>query len=340
MMNFRKPKIGLAFLLMLMTASHAAALEHKAEAFTLSPMIGYFVFDDDRGFDDDPHYSLGFGYNITDRWSSEFFFGYTNTERNDGNTDYYLWHIDGLYHFNRAERLVPYLATGLGMSREISNDAQNETRVSWNYGGGVKYFIFQNIALRADIRGYYEPQDRDSDFLFNIGAVFQFGGRAAYRAADISDSYCVNVPDHYIVDQWGCPLFEEKEIGFDLAIFFDFDEDTIKPEYEGELRRMAAFIGRYPNLAGIVLEGHADNVGDSNYNQNLSERRAQNVRTALIEQYGIAPERIDIIGFGLLNPIADNSTYEGRQRNRRVVTSIRTVEHIEVATQEMEQYQG
>ena len=71
----------------------------------------------------------------------------------------------------------------------------------------------------------------------------------------------------------------------------------------------------------IEVQGHSDNVGNYNYNVDLSERRAQAVRTYLIQK-GVPMERIAAHGYGPDKPIADNKTKEGRAKNRRVEFNI------------------
>jgi OOP family OmpA-OmpF porin len=66
----------------------------------------------------------------------------------------------------------------------------------------------------------------------------------------------------------------------------------------------------------VTVEGHTDSIGSNQYNQKLSERRANAVRQYLIEK-GIASSRIQVIGYGEERPIADNKTAEGRAKNRR-----------------------
>ena len=69
----------------------------------------------------------------------------------------------------------------------------------------------------------------------------------------------------------------------------------------------------------LELEGHTDSLGPDEYNQKLSEDRAAAVKAKIVEDYGIAANRITTNGYGETRPIADNNTDEGRARNRRVV---------------------
>jgi len=68
-----------------------------------------------------------------------------------------------------------------------------------------------------------------------------------------------------------------------------------------------------------VVEGHADSNGAAAYNKQLSQRRADSVRNALIRDYNIAENRLSAVGYGEERPIADNRTADGRRANRRVV---------------------
>jgi outer membrane protein OmpA-like peptidoglycan-associated protein len=90
----------------------------------------------------------------------------------------------------------------------------------------------------------------------------------------------------------------------------------LKPGAREKLARVAGIIATHPDLH-IAIEGHTDSVGADDYNQRLSERRAQSVRTYLLQQK-IVPAAVDASGFGESRPVASNGTSAGRQQNRRV----------------------
>src|SRR5919202_302545 len=99
-------------------------------------------------------------------------------------------------------------------------------------------------------------------------------------------------------------------------ILFDLNKATLKSGAEQNVRRIAAVLQQYPNHQ-ISVEGHTDSLGSETYNQRLSEERAAAVRAALVAG-GVDPNRITSKGFGETQPVADNGTPAGRQRNRRV----------------------
>ena len=100
------------------------------------------------------------------------------------------------------------------------------------------------------------------------------------------------------------------------AITFDVGKAVIKPESMTEINRIAQLMTENSDLK-FEVQGHTDNTGNAALNQKLSEQRAQAIVAKLTEM-GIAPNRLTAVGKGQTSPIADNSTDEGRAKNRRV----------------------
>jgi len=107
---------------------------------------------------------------------------------------------------------------------------------------------------------------------------------------------------------------------FKSDVLFDTDSSTLKPGGYQEINRAAEVLNQFPETR-LMVAGHTDSDGPEAYNQALSERRAESVRNALVAQ-GVAPGRINTLGYGETQPIADNSTAAGKQLNRRVVITI------------------
>ena len=110
------------------------------------------------------------------------------------------------------------------------------------------------------------------------------------------------------------------EVTFKGDVTFDTNSDVVRPGLYSEINRVAGVLKQYPDTF-IRVEGHTDSVGSDEYNMGLSQRRANSVKTLLIQQ-GIANNRIEVIGFGEAMPIATNDTEAGRQMNRRVEIKI------------------
>jgi len=102
--------------------------------------------------------------------------------------------------------------------------------------------------------------------------------------------------------------------------FFDFDKSTLKPEGRQVLDQVAAQVSSI-NLETLIATGHTDSIGTEQYNQGLSERRANSVKEYLVSK-GVDPNRIYVEGKGETQPVASNATREGRAQNRRVEIEI------------------
>ncbi|HXX99964.1 MAG TPA: OmpA family protein [Candidatus Limnocylindrales bacterium] len=99
-------------------------------------------------------------------------------------------------------------------------------------------------------------------------------------------------------------------------VLFDTASSTLKPGAREKLAKISGILLAHPGLT-LQIEGHTDSVGSDEYNQQLSERRADSVRDYLAEE-GVPVSAMTAKGFGKTQPVATNETGEGRQRNRRV----------------------
>lgn len=110
------------------------------------------------------------------------------------------------------------------------------------------------------------------------------------------------------------------ELGLQGKLLFPFDTSDLVAEQHQRIDQMARELGRV-GISGARVEGHTDSVGAAQYNQNLSLRRADAVRQALLSG-GMRDQNVVAIGRGSSQPIADNADPEGRRENRRVVVII------------------
>ncbi len=99
-------------------------------------------------------------------------------------------------------------------------------------------------------------------------------------------------------------------------VLFDFNQYTLKAEAREKLAKVSGILLAYPNLQ-LQVEGYTDNIGSDDYNQKLSEQRAGAVRDYLTSQ-GVTQNNVSAAGYGKSDPVADNSTNQGRAENRRV----------------------
>jgi OmpA-OmpF porin, OOP family len=151
--------------------------------------------------------------------------------------------------------------------------------------------------MRVDSRGCEIDTDRD-------GVV------------DSRDN-CPDTTANLAVDNNGCPILEVAQRRQELRVNFDYDRSEVKTQYDNEITDFAEFMEVYGNT-NVVIEGHTDNVGSDEYNQALSERRANAVRDELVNENGISSNRVSTVGYGEARPVSTNNTDAGRAENRRI----------------------
>ena len=127
---------------------------------------------------------------------------------------------------------------------------------------------------------------------------------------------------------------EGIKITFDSGILFAFDSAELSGQAEENITELAATLKDYEDT-NILIEGHTDNIGSESYNQELSEERAASVGDEL-KTLGVNSSRITEVGYGEEQPVADNSTEEGRRQNRRVEVAIFANEELKEAAKEGE----
>ncbi len=125
---------------------------------------------------------------------------------------------------------------------------------------------------------------------------------------------------------------EGIKVTFESGILFDVGKADLRPVAQQNLTKLADILIKYEDT-NILIEGHTDSDGSEEFNQTLSERRARSV-SAFLAQHNVSSPRMTPIGYGELQPIADNTTPEGKQANRRVEVAIMANEKLKKAAEE------
>ena len=123
----------------------------------------------------------------------------------------------------------------------------------------------------------------------------------------------------------GCPQFIHRvkdAVQVKEKIDFDFGRSTLLPSSYPILDEVVRLLKANPDIKGLAIEGHTDNAGTEEINQELSRTRAAAVFTYLVKQGGIAADRLSFKGFGSTRPLEPNDSEKGRAKNRRVEPNI------------------
>lgn len=222
-MKALKSSLARTFAVLLCVAFLCGAVHagNRSDSFSLSPMIGGYIFEGDQDLDNALTYSLGLGYNLTDSWSTEFVLNYFNadTESSSGSdVDGLVYRLDALYHFMPGNALVPYVAGGLGGITLDPDSGGSDTDFLVNYGVGLKYFFTEDLAVRGDVRHIHAFGDPENNFVYTAGLTYLMGGKDDQPPAplpivdsdgdgitDLQDR-CPGTPPGTAVDAAGCPL--------------------------------------------------------------------------------------------------------------------------------------
>ncbi len=295
------------------------------------------------------------GVDLHDKFSVEGYYANLGEAGIAGSDDisYQVYGVSGLWYFHnlkggrardRREGINLFGSAGIGALDTSSNtptDQKNDYHL--HYGGGVEVFWKDGMSLRGEVTTY----DEDAH-LYSVSLVKRFGelpDDSAKRDADSGagagggvntalivpapvpddadrtdtdrdgvwdiDDQCPNTPLGSTVDTAGCHFG-----GVLAGVNFEFNSATLTHQARIVLDGVAQEMEKYPKVR-VEVQAHTDSIGSSNYNLNLSQRRALSVVDYLAMR-NIDRRRLIAKGYGSSRPISSNYTDEGRRRNRRV----------------------
>lgn len=143
------------------------------------------------------------------------------------------------------------------------------------------------------------------------------GMALGFGAASSSIIATVQQVKQAMSDLHGQDLGLQIRIELPADVLFDFDKADIRADAQKALQQLGTVIKAYPKGSAMLI-GHTDSKGDDQYNQKLSERRAESVRQWLLSKEEVEGGRLQTSGEGERRPVADNNTDLGRQKNRRL----------------------
>ncbi|MFN3581546.1 MAG: OmpA family protein [Pseudomonas sp.] len=297
-------------------ASTMPAMAQSAGSVEVEAFAKRYFTDSYRDLSDGTLVGGGIGYFLTDDVLLNVNLGtYRNLDAdvNGESIDGRLMAVEAVYHFGQGA-IRPYVSGGLGHQElDQVGTSQRDRTTMGIVGFGVKNYLSDHFFVKAGADVLYGFDSRNTEWQAGVGMGLNFGGAAA--PAPVAQPAPAPAPAP--APQ---PEPQMQSVRVELDVKFDFDRDTIRPEFRQDIQSLAEFMKTYPSVTTTV-EGHTDSVGSDSYNQNLSERRANAVRQALVNE-GVESSRVSSVGYGEARPIADNETDEGRAMNRRVEAEV------------------
>lgn len=196
-----------------------------------------------------------------------------------------------------------------------ANPNPDKNALRYKFGVGLQYDFTEALGMRAEVERYRinDAVGNNADIdLVSIGLVYRFGAKKSHHA-----ERRVIVPVKTKTEEY-CSV---------LDIEFDIKQNQVHVEDREKLAALATYMKNYPNTTAVI-EGHADNVGDSDYNLKLSQQRADSVVEYLVKEQHIRAWRLKAVGYGETRPRAYNTTSKGQQSNRRIDAVIACVDDI------------
>ena len=217
----------------------------------------------------------------------------------------------------------------------VANAGPSKDVLSYTFGGGLQYQATRRVGLRLEAQRYRIDDavgnKGDIDML-SLGLTVRFGHHDAAPVpvqAVAEPVYVAPVPaPAVVIVPVAAPTAQYCTI---LDLQFDIDRDEILREDKEKLAVVGTFLTKY-TASTAVIEGHADNVGSEDHNMALSKRRAEKVVAYLVDDLHIDRSRLTAVGYGDTRPVAENTTEEGRRRNRRIDAVIACVTDVEGLT--------
>lgn len=194
---------------------------------------------------------------------------------------------------------------------------------NYKFGAGLQYDLTEHLRIRAQAERYRidDPVKNKADIdLFSIGLVYRFAGAPndmVERAPEVSPPAAASPPvaqPELVVVPVVAP---EQQYCTILDIEFEIKQDQIQREEKEKLAVVGTFMRKYTQTTAVI-EGHTDNVGAADDNMKLSQDRARSVVSYLEETFHIAASRLQAVGYGETQPLADNATEQGKRLNRRI----------------------
>ncbi|WP_111641670.1 OmpA family protein [Marinimicrobium alkaliphilum] len=327
---FKATTAVLPLLTFTLAASLPAHAKTEAGQFEVSPFVGIQMFDSGHNLEDALTYGIRLGYSFTDRWTLEgaLFFVGSSVDDTDllnpgrgqfsspiGDVDLTVYQLDALYHFRPENTFSPYIVFGYGAT-DYSPSISDKEMSTFNIGVGAKYWISDNLAMRFDLRDHFVSEVFDEGFhnlSATVGLTLAFGGKSSARSAPVTEASPAPAPRAAAPRQEAATA-EVIALEFE-DIHFDFDRSTLTPEAQAILQRSVNTLKENPR-ARVRIAGYTSASGTAAHNQALSERRADAIKSYLVEQ-GIATRRLATIGYGDTRP----ASHEANPSNKESVAA-------------------
>ncbi len=280
--------------------------------------------------------------------SSGLELAFTKHELSDTNITAQVTDVTWFKRLSPTSRLTPIIGAGAGVV-DLTNYDPNSLKLGLKLRGGLEYALNEafSLGLNVDYQHVNKmlfaanlPTRNAHIIAGRVGVTWYFGGAATAAIAGAtaavakvvntdgdfdndgvlnSKDKCPNTAAGVVVNAYGCAVAEKATVK--LNVHFASGKSDISNAYDAELKTIADFMKEHTTTK-IQIQGHTDNSGTKALNKKLSQSRADAVKNYLVSNLGVDASRLEAVGFGDEQPVADNKTAEGKLENRRVIAVI------------------
>lgn len=216
----------------------------------------------------------------------------------------FIGEVFGSYHIDNTQFPSDRTLSSLEFLTGLKWDARTDLAAHFGVGAGL-------------LHGTASP-----DFRVYTGVNYTFGPLFAKKESYTPITYDEPVSSYHNMDG-NENVFDRVptapvETFVTRDILFEFNKHEVRRDFFPVLAKLAVYLEKGPGVTQLIIEGHTDSIGSAEYNLELSRKRAESVRSLLLEVTKLDPKKIIAVGKGESEPIGDNGNYQGRQLNRRV----------------------
>jgi OmpA-OmpF porin, OOP family len=320
--------------------------------------VAEYIHDSDRELEEGLSFEAGFERPINNDLSWDFWFSRYDANGTTAGSDSRVKRLSQglLYHLNEGNTRA-FVNGGLGHQKFDPTGSEKIKETALHLGMGVKFYQKSSYIFRAEMLALHSADHEVTDLGTRLTLGYAFGrefvrekpepepipepepepipepepepepepvpepsDEDADGVFDDTD-LCPGTDPAYRVDETGCAIVLTEQISLEMDVKFAADSAKLTIDYYPEVKKIADVMKQAQNTR-LTVEGHTDYQGSRQYNQRLSQQRAESIRQVLIVEFGLSEDRVAAIGYGEEQPIADNTTKEGRAINRRVVAII------------------
>jgi len=236
--------------------------------------------------------------------------------------------------------------SNLYMFAGVKRFSNAKTYNAVNIGAGYNFEVNDRLSFYSEAAIYKDVDYGYIDQGVKLGLKYTFGDvkqapvsikptvaaveAVAAKALDsdndgVSDNIdrCANTPVTVKVDSMGCTLYSEQAVEIKLNIAFANNSSIVEPALVDDIQRLADFMKEYTNTS-VEIEGHTSITGTADYNLMMSKKRAESVKSILVNKFNIDASRLTTKGYGQTQLLSTDNTIAAHKLNRRVVAKIAT----------------